>query len=190
MTCWKENQWEPGLAEMEGVILETSRLILREWTDTDLPDLSEMLQDPRVMYAYDHDFTAEDVQGWMARQQRRYRELGFGLWAVILRETGEIIGQAGLTMQPFQESQVLEVGYHLKYRHWHQGYAAEAAVGCRRYAFETLKAPRLHAIIKADNQASIRVAKGLGMSRLAAFMTQYYGGKSLHYLYGVDNPAL
>ena len=67
MTCWKENRWEPGSAEIEGVILETSRLILREWTDTDLPDLSEMLQDSRVMYAYDHDLRPRmSRDGWRA----------------------------------------------------------------------------------------------------------------------------
>lgn len=47
-----------------------------------------------------------------------------------------MVGQAGLTLQPYRDSQVLEVGYLLKRRHWHQGYAAEAAKGCKRYAFE------------------------------------------------------
>ena len=59
------------------VILQTERLILRELEEGDIPDLREMLQDRRVMYAYGHDFSDEDVRAWYERQQRRYATLGF-----------------------------------------------------------------------------------------------------------------
>ena len=121
------------------MILETERLILREMGEQDIRDLKEILQNPRVMYAYEHDFTDRDVREWLTRQQKRYREYGFGLWAMILKSTGEMIGQAGLTMQPYREKQVLEIGYLLKESFWHCGYAREAAAGCKQYAFEVLK---------------------------------------------------
>lgn len=54
---------------------------------------------------------------------------------MILKETNEMIGQAGLTMQPYQNTQILEVGYLLKEEFWHHGYAKEIALGCQKYAF-------------------------------------------------------
>ena len=102
-------------------ILRTRRLLLREMTEGDIPDLEEMLLDPEVMYAYPHTFTKEDVENRLARQQQRYRQDGFGLWAVVLRSIGEMVGQAGLTWQDCEGQPVLEVGYLLKKRFWHQG---------------------------------------------------------------------
>ena len=67
-------------------------------TQADFRDLAEILQDPGVMYAYEHDFSDDDVQTWLDRQIGRYKAYGFGLWAIVLKTTGEMIGQAGLTM--------------------------------------------------------------------------------------------
>lgn len=171
------------------MILETERLILREFTSADLPDLREILQDPEVMYAYDHDFSEEDVQKWLDRQFTRYRELGFGLWAVILKSSGEMVGQTGLTMQPCEGEMLLEIGYLFKKRHWHQGYATEAAAGCREYAFGVLGADVVHCLIKADNYASQRVASRIGMTKVKEFTARFYSGDMLHYLYRLTNPS-
>ena len=81
------------------MILETERLFLREMRQNDFRDLAEILQNPNVMYAYEHDFSEDDVQVWLDRQIDRYKKYGFGLWAVILKNTNEMIGQAGLTIQ-------------------------------------------------------------------------------------------
>ena len=81
-----------------GVILQTERLLLREMEQTDLKDLAEILQDPQVMYAYERDFLDADVQEWLDNQKRRYARYGFGLWSVIRKTDGQMIGQAGLTM--------------------------------------------------------------------------------------------
>ena len=67
--------------------LETKRLILREMTQADFQDLAEILQNPRVMYAYEHDCSDKDVQVWLDRQLARYSRYGFGLWAVVLKST-------------------------------------------------------------------------------------------------------
>lgn len=167
------------------MILETERLYLREMNQSDFEDLAEILQNPRVMYAYEHDFSDNDVQEWLDRQITRYKKYGFGLWAVILKNTDEMIGQAGLTMQPYKDTEVLEIGYLLKERFWHYGYASEAANGCKKYAFEQLNRDKVYSIIKSDNYASMKVAKSMGMKKEDEFMTQYYNGKMLHYLYSV-----
>ena len=89
-------------------ILRTERLLLREMTWEDLPDLAQMLQDPLVMYAYEHEFTDEDVKQWLSRQLDRYEKYGFGLWAAVLKGSGRMVGQAGLTYQKCEGAQVLE----------------------------------------------------------------------------------
>lgn len=167
-------------------VLQTPRLLLREMTQQDLPDLEEMLLDPAVMYAYEHTFTQQEVREWLERQQQRYLRDGFGLWAVVYRRTGEMVGQAGLTMQDCQGAAVLEVGYLLKRRFWGRGYAREAALACRDYAFEVLGMEQVYSIIKTDNLPSIRVAEAMGMKPVKEFDARYFNGPVRHILYGVS----
>ena len=77
-------------------ILETDRLALREMTDGDFPALCRMLQDGEVMYAYEHAFSDQEAWDWLRRQQERYRTDGFGLWAVVEKCSGEMVGQLSL----------------------------------------------------------------------------------------------
>ena len=77
---------------MEKAVLETKRLMLRKMCREDQDSLNKMLQDPEVMYAYAHAFSDREAKEWLERQLERYRQYGFGLWAVILKETGEFIG--------------------------------------------------------------------------------------------------
>lgn len=88
------------------MILETERLYLREMKQTDFDALCQILQDEETMYAYEGAFSNTEVQEWLDRQIARYRKWGFGLWAVILKETDELIGQCGLTMQPWKGREV------------------------------------------------------------------------------------
>lgn len=171
------------------VILETERLVLREMTEDDTEALAAILKDPEVMYAYGHDFTDRDVYEWLDRQRARYAQYGFGLWAVTLKGSPFMIGQAGLTMQPYKGGEVLEAGWLLNKTYWRRGYAREAAAGCKRHAFGALGADRLCSIIKADNAASIKVAESIGMTKADEFVTRYYGGDMLHYLYAVNKDA-
>ena len=105
------------------MLLETERLSLREMTQADYPSLCRILQDEQVMYAYEGAFSDAEIQEWLDRQISRYQKWQFGLWAVILKETGELIGQCGLTMQPWKNQEVLEIGYLFQRAYWHQGYA-------------------------------------------------------------------
>ena len=167
------------------MILETERLYLREINQNDFGDLSEILQNPKVMYAYEHDFSDNDVQEWLDRQIERYKKYSFGLWAVILKNTDEMIGQAGLTIQPYKGIEVLEIGYLLKENFWHKGYASEAASGCKKYAFKRLNRDKVYSIIKSDNNSSMKVEESIGMKKEDEFDKQYYNGEMLHFLYSV-----
>lgn len=167
------------------MILETERLYLREMNQDDLEDLSEILQDKSVMYAYEHAFSNDEVQQWLDRQIRRYKENGFGLWAIISKTNGEFIGQAGLTIQDADGLEVLEIGYLLKKKHWHQGYAAEAAIGCKIYAFNELNQDEVYSIIRENNYSSQQVAIRNGMIIVGAFTKYYYHQAMPHLIFSV-----
>ncbi len=155
--------------------LETERLYLRELTQADFAPLCEILQDEAAMYAYAGAFSDAEAQAWLDRQLSRYREWGFGLWAVILKETGGMIGQCGLTMQPWKGRELLEIGYLFNRAHWHHGYATEAAKACKQYAFDRLGAQEVCSIIRDTNAASQRVALRNGMTAANSAVKRYRG---------------
>lgn len=167
------------------MILQTERLYLREMKQTDYPALCKILQDKEVMYAYEHAFEDEEVQEWLDKQFMRYEKFGFGLWAVILKETDEMIGQCGLTMQDFNDRQVLEIGYLFQKAFWHKGYAIEAAMACKQYAFEILSADEVFSIIRNTNIASQNVAKRNGMTLYGNFVKHYYNKELPHLVFSV-----
>ena len=167
------------------MILETERLYLREMNQSDFESLCKILQDEDTMYAYEGAFNVDEVQEWLDRQILRYQEWNFGLWAVILKETNQMIGQCGLTMQPWKDEEVLEIGYLFERSHWHKGYAIEAAKACKKYAFEILKADEVCSIIRDTNIASQNVATRNGMT-MADMWTKHYRGVDMpHYRYVV-----
>ena len=165
------------------MILETERLLLREMTQDDLPALQGILQDEETMYAYNGAFDEAETQAWLDRQLSRYAQYGFGLWAVVLKESGGMIGQCGLTMQPWRGDEVLEVGYLFNRAFWHHGYATEAARGCMEYAFDLLGAREVCSIIRETNLPSRRVAERNGMTVRDTWVKHYRGVDMPHVRY-------
>lgn len=157
------------------MVLETQRLYLREMNQGDFQPLCEILQDERTMYAYEGAFSDEEVQEWLDRQIARYQKWKFGLWAVILKESDKMIGQCGLTMQPWKGTEVLEIGYLFNRAYWHRGYATEAARACKEYAFESLGADEVCSIIRDTNLASQNVAVRNGMIKTDSAIKHYKG---------------
>lgn len=167
------------------MILETKRLYLREMNPSDFKSLCKILQNEKAMYAYEGAFNDAEVWEWLDRQIQRYQKWNFGLWAVILKETNEMIGQCGLTMQPWKGDEVLEIGYLFNPSYWHNGYAAEAAKVCKTYAFEILKADEVCSIIRDTNIASQNVARRNGMKKKDTWTKRYRGVDMPHYRYVV-----
>jgi len=171
------------------MIIETERLYLREMTQSDYNSLCKILQDADVMYAYEGAFNDSEVQKWLDKQQQGYKDDGFGLWAVLLKESGEMIGQCGLTMQDYNGEQVLEVGYLFQKEFWHNGYASEAAIACKQYAFEKLNADEVFSIIRDTNLPSQNVAKRNGMTVCGEFVKHYRNVDMPHLLFSVRKNA-
>ena len=121
---------------------------------------------------------------WLERQLARYRQYGYGLWAVVLKATGEMIGQCGVTRQLWNGEEMLEVGYLFRHSHWHQGYATEAARACMEYAFNILGASEACSIIRDNNIPSQQVALRNGMRKAEGVMVKHYRGAEMpHWLY-------
>ena len=167
------------------MIIKTNRLYLREMRPSDYPALCKILQDTDVMYAYEGVFSDTETQEWMNKQINNYETHGFGLWAVTLKTNDEMIGQCGLTIQNYIDSQVLEVGYLFQKAFWHHGYATEAAIACRDYAFDKINAEEVFSIIRDNNIASQNVAKRNGMTIKDTFIKHYRGVDMPHYLFSV-----
>lgn len=167
------------------MILETERLNLREMNQADFNSLCSILQDEETMYAYEGAFSDSEVQEWLDRQLSRYQKWNFGLWAVILKETDEMIGQCGLTMQPWKDTEVLEIGYLFNRSYWHKGYTTEAAKACKKYAFEVLQEDEVCSIIRDTNIASQNVAVRNGMTITDSWIKHYRGIDMPHYRYVV-----
>ena len=104
-----------------------------------------------------------DCTMMVQRSLDRYAQNGSGLNMLELRSSGEAVGQCGLLFQEVDGVAELEIGYHLLPAHWHQGYATEAAIACKHFAFARKLAPSLISLIDPENLASQSVARRNGM---------------------------
>lgn len=172
------------------VIIETERLIIREMVQSDLDALCRIMCDEEVMrVAYESAFSVEEVQGWLNRHLRRYEDYGFGLWGVVLKETNEMIGQCGLTIQDWNEMEILEIGYLFQKAYWHKGYATEAAIACKEYAFTALNANSVYSAIRDTHTASQNVAVRNGMKIVDRFTKNFRYVDMNFLLYAVDRES-
>ena len=163
-------------------ILETQRLRLREFIPEDVDALALILSDAETMRYYPTLFDRAGVEEWIARNRRRYAANGQGLWAMILKSTGELIGDCGVTVQTVDGVDELEVGYHLRRDHWGCGYATEAAQACRDWAFANRKAKYVISLVRPENLASCRVAERNGMTLWKEILWR----ELPHYVYRVE----
>jgi ribosomal-protein-alanine N-acetyltransferase len=145
-------------------ILETSRLILREFCAEDADALARVLSDAETMRYYPAAFDRAGVEQWIGRNMKRYADRGFGLWAMILKGRDELIGDCGLTLQNVDGKDEIEIGYHVRRDLWGRGLATEAARACRDLGLGRFSAERLISLIRPENLASRRVAEKNGMT--------------------------
>ena len=153
-------------------MIETKRLLLREMTLQDFDALHRILTDPDVMQHYPHAFDEAEVQGWIKKNIQRYQTFGFGLWAVCLKDTGEMIGDCGLTMQLIGGQIKPEIGYHIRKDHQRKGYAKEAAAAVRDWAFTNTPFQMLYSYMKHTNIPSANTALAYGCNQVDVFQDE------------------
>lgn len=164
------------------VILETRRLILREFAKNDVDALAAVICDPETMRHYPVRFDRPAVEDWISRNQRRYQTDGFGLWGMVLKPSDELVGDCGLMRQDVGNVSEVEIGYHVRRDLWGQGLATEAACACREYGFANLNVDRLISLIRPENMQSRRVAEKNGMK----VMKEVIWRGLTHCVYAID----
>ena len=161
--------WEESEAMGMKRILETGRLMLREMTPDDFDALYAVLADADIMQHYPYAFDEARVRGWIERNMERYRKDGFGLWAVILKKTGEMIGDCGLTLQRIDGELLPEIGYHIRRDCQRRGYASEAGRAVRDWAFDHTAYDCLYSYMKYTNVPSYATAMAMGMKKIKQY---------------------
>ncbi len=161
------------------ITLETPRLKLREFRESDLEQYAVMCADPEVMRYLGAGGTLTSDETWraIAGMLGHWQLRGFGMWALESKETGELVGRAGFIYPAGWPG--FELGWVLGKPYWGRGYATEAAREALRWGYEVLKRDRVISLIRKANKPSIKVAERLG-SKLAGEV-ELLGAKALVY---------
>jgi RimJ/RimL family protein N-acetyltransferase len=165
-------------------VIETARLILREFTADDAPAVASIFQDDAARVFYPDMHRLSNAERWVRRNMDRYGEDGFGLWAIVWKETGEFAGDCGLLRQQIESAEEIEVGYHVHAMFRSRGIATEAARACVRWAFDRLDCPRIVSMVHPENHASRTVA-----SRVHPSSRRFWRHGAHYFLYFTDAPG-
>jgi RimJ/RimL family protein N-acetyltransferase len=150
-------------------ILETERLIIREYTEEDFDSLYEILSDGETMKYYPKPYDENGVQRWINWCLGSYSENGFGLWALELKDTGVFIGDCGISLQNIDGETLPEIGYHINKKYWRRGYAKEACAAVKDWLFENTDYPAAYSYMNRENVASYSTAASNGMKRIKEY---------------------
>ncbi|MDR9468903.1 GNAT family N-acetyltransferase [Marinospirillum sp.] len=150
---------------------ETPRLLLRQWQPEDREPFAAMNADPKVMKYFPRTFGREESDRIAQLCEELIRQLGWGFWALELKETGEFIGFTGLhaPTDPLPFVPCIEIGWRLAKSHWGKGYATEAARAALKVGFEQLHLEEILSFAAVGNQASVAVMQRLGMEFVEHF---------------------
>lgn len=152
--------------------IETPRLILRNWTEKDLPVFTRMNADMKVMEYFLNPLNEEETLAFYHRIQNEFQNCGYGLYAVERKEDHAFIGYTGLHQITFDVDFApgVEIGWRLAAEYWGYGYATEAATACLRYVHEHLTdIKEIYSFTSLPNHRSERVMQKIGMQRLKEF---------------------
>ncbi|MDP9234197.1 MAG: GNAT family N-acetyltransferase [Actinomycetota bacterium] len=166
-------------------VLETDRLLLRHLAPDDLDDLAAILTDAETMRYYARPFTRDESRTWISNNIQRYESDGFGLWAIVLKESGEFVGDCGPVRRFVDDRDEVEIGWQVRRARWRQGIASEAGAACRDYAFGPLGLERVISLIRPENIPSRGVAEKIGMTIEKEI--DYKG--FTHYVYAQQRPS-
>jgi RimJ/RimL family protein N-acetyltransferase len=150
-------------------ITKTERLILREYVKSDLDGLYAILSDAENIRYYPAPYDEQGTRRWLDWCTDCYQKYGFGLFAIELKETGEFIGDCGISIQCIDGELLPEIGYHISKRHWRRGYAKEAALAVRDWFFENTDHDAVFSYMTAENLPSYSTAASIGMSRVKEY---------------------
>ena len=150
----------------EIVTIESERLLLRTMVWEDVDPFLEIFSDPKVMESFGGRlFDRSQMEAWVGRNLKHQAKHGYGLFSAILKSEDRLIGDCGLENMDVAGSPEVELGYDFHSDYWGRGYATEAAIAVRDFAWHNLGLTRLISLIRPSNVASCRVAEKVGMTR-------------------------
>ncbi len=147
----------------ERIVLESERLILRQFTEDDVDRLFSLLSDKEVMKYYPAALTRKETQRWLENILHEYEKYGVSWWAVYIKETAAFIGQAGLLYRKLDNRDTYLLSYMFHKRYWGKGYATEISKKIIDYGLYTLHLKRIDCPIRPINTPSVNVAKRLNL---------------------------
>ena len=151
------------------MVIETDRLILRKVSLDDFDALFEMYSDPETMRHYPKPYSEERMREWILWNIQNYHDHGFGIWVLILKQNGKLIGDCGITIQNIRGQMLPEIGYHIHKDYWRQGYGSEAARAVRDWGFNHTDADVLYSYMKYSNVGSYSTAISNGMKLIKEY---------------------
>ena len=158
---------------------------MRRICETDFEELKSILQDTDVMWAWEYEFSEKDVQAWIDKNLCLYEKCGLGYFIVEDKMNSNILGQAALMPDIIEGCEYFEIGYILKKKYWHKGYATECAKAFRDYAFNILGLNEVIFEIRPENLSSRRVAERLGAKISGEFIKNVRGKSMVHLIYKI-----
>ncbi len=150
------------------IILETERLRIRNWLETDRPLFAEINADPKVMEFFPRRRSREESDALMDEARRRIGETGLGFFALALKDTDEPIGFVGLArtdLEPFLPDGTVEIGWRLAVPFWRQGFVTEAGQAMLRHGFEQHGLAEIVSFAVENNARSTAVMTRIGLRR-------------------------
>ena len=159
-------------------MIETERLILRPWRDSDRDDLARMCADPNVMVDYPAPQTRTESDVRYERYRSAFAEFGFCRWAVERQSDAKFIGYTGIQpiSRPHPLAPGVEVGWRLIREVWGLGYASEAARASLRDGFLRCKLGKVYSFTAVENLRSQAVMRRIGLHRDGARDFVHYAG--------------
>ena len=153
----------------EFMIIETKRLILRDYKESDYEGLRAIICDAETMKFYPHPYDGKGVRRWIDWCMESYIQNGFGLWAMELKENGEFIGDCGVSLQKIDGEFLPEIGYHVNKKYWRKGLAKEAATAVRDWLFTYSEYDRAYSYMNKNNLPSYSTAASIGMKKIKEY---------------------
>ncbi|MBW4650039.1 MAG: GNAT family N-acetyltransferase [Kastovskya adunca ATA6-11-RM4] len=144
--------------------IKTSRLILREFIREDFQQLAPLLANPQVMkFSTIGRLSVSQTQAKVESFISSYSRYGFGKWAVVLKESKDLIGYCGIAVEIIDDQEEKELGYRLDEKYWGRGLATEAASAALEYGLNKLEIAYILGVVERENIASVKVLKKIGM---------------------------
>lgn len=171
---------------MKDLFLKTARLELYKVDTEDFDELCKMLKNPEIMYAWEYNFTDEDVYDWINKCKKFYNEYNLGYFLALDKNSKQVVGQLGLMPDIIDGIKYIEVGYILKKEFWNKGYAIEGVKALVEYAFYILDEDEVIAEIRPMNTPSRKIAQRLGMKVCGSFLKKVHQKEMKHLIYKIS----